>query len=151
MPIVTGTLRDFAITTLAAYNPRIIFTASGVATSSTRLYSTKPIVATPNLAGDFEVFLQATEDLNPLVWYTIRIEWLDSDEGYVGVDLADWKLFVPSAGGSIGDLIGIPPNPALVWVGVDPPSTPSTTVWWLQVNPDDPDDPDATGILYEWG
>lgn len=150
MPNVTGTLRDFNITTLAAYSPRIIFTASSAATSPTRLYSTKPIVVTPNLAGDFEVFLQATDTLNPSVWYTIRVEWLDSDGGYVGVDLLEWKLFVTDDGGSIGDLLAVPANPAQVWIGLEPPPHPTPGLWWLQANPDNPDDPRNTGDILVW-
>ncbi|WIB16282.1 hypothetical protein DEJ34_03875 [Curtobacterium sp. MCPF17_050] len=150
MPAVTGTLRDFNIQSLAAFSPRIIFTPSGVAVSETRLYSTKPVVVVPNLGGDFEVFLQATEDVDPAVWYTIRIEWLDSDKGYVGVDLVEWKLFVPSDGGSIGDLLRVPASAVRVWVGLEPPAYPSPGTLWLLMNPDDVDDPRNTGYLYEW-
>jgi hypothetical protein len=150
MPTVTGTLRDFNITTLAAHSPRIIFTASGVAFSPTRIYSTIPIVVTPDLAGDFSVFLQATEDVDPAIWYTIRIEWLDSDGGYVGVDLVEWKLFVPSAGGSIGDLMEVPANGVRIWVDIDPPKYPSPGTLWLKVNPDNVDDPAGTGELITW-
>lgn len=150
MPKVTGTLRDFNIASLAAYSPRIIFTASSAATTSTRIYATKPIIVTPNLGGDFEVFLQASDTMNPIVWYTVRVEWLDADSGYVGVDLPDWKLFVPSMDSNIGDILDVPANPALAWVSLDPPLNPTPGLWWLKVNPDDPTDPRNTGELLVW-
>lgn len=150
MPTVTGTLRDFNIQSLAAYSPRLIFTPSSTAVSTSRLYSTKPIIVTPNLGGDFEVFLVASDSVFPMVSYSIRVEWLDAENGYVGADVIDWELLVPEAGGAIGDIMQVPANPILAWVDVvEPPFKPVPGVWWLQVNPDDPDDPRATGILWE--
>jgi len=152
MAIVTGTLTDFGLQALTSLSPRIIFTASEPATLSGRLFATVPIVVTPSATGTFSVDLQPTDFVTPGVFYRVRVEWLDAAGGYVGVDLLDWPLYVPAGGGAIGDLVQVDANPALAWVGVDPPpQLPVRTVWWLQVNPDDPDDPRATGILYEWG
>lgn len=151
MAVVTGTLTDFGLQSLAGLSPRIIFTASDPTTLGGRLFSTKPIVVIPSSSGAFSVDLQPTEFIMPEVFYRIRVEWLDSDGGYVGVDFFDWPLYVPEAGGAIGDLALTDANPQLAWVGVDePPRLPVRTSWWLQVNPDDPDDPRATGILWEW-
>ncbi|WIB16281.1 hypothetical protein DEJ34_03870 [Curtobacterium sp. MCPF17_050] len=41
-------------------------------------------------------------------------------------------------------------QPNQTWVGPTPPLNPTAGKQWLQTNPDDPDDPRNTGILYEW-
>jgi len=151
MPTVTGTLRDFKLDTLNSLSPRVIFTASEAAVTSNAILSTRPIVVIPNAAGGFTVELQSTDSVQPLVFYRIRVEWLESDDGYVGVDLLDWPLYVPAEGGSIGDLLGTPSNPMQVWIGLTPPPSPVTPgTWWLVSNPDDVTDPRNTGELFEW-
>lgn len=151
MPTVTGTLRDFKLDTLNSLSPRIVFTASEPAVTSNAILSTRPIVVIPNAAGGFTVELQSTDSVRPLIHYNVRVEWLESDGGYVGVDLLGWPLFVPAEGGSIGDLVSTSSIPAQVWVGLTPPPPPVTPgTWWLETNPDDPSDPRNTGRLYEW-
>jgi hypothetical protein len=150
MATVTGILTDFNLQSLDSYSARIIFTASEPATLPGRLLSTKEIVVIPGADGSFSVDLRPTDAITPQVFYRVRIEWLDSDGGFVGTDYIGWRLFVPSDGGPIGDLLSMPSNPSMVWEGPTPPENPTPGTWWLQVNPDDPDDPRNTGQLYEW-
>lgn len=153
MAVITGTLLDFSLDALAPYSPRLIFTGSQPATAGGKLLSTRPFMVRVEADGSFSVDVQPNDVTYPATYYTVRVEWLDADDGFIGVDLWDFPIYVPSSGGNIGDLMQTTANPQLAWVGVNPPSgvLPVATVWWLQVNPDDPDDPRATGILYEWG
>jgi hypothetical protein len=152
MATVTGTLNDFSLSSLASYSPRIIFTASEPAASPARLLSTRPVTVTPAASGAFTVELHPTTQLRPAgVHYTIRIEWLDADGGFVGVDIAGWKLFVPDSGGDITDLTDASPGSSLIWVGlVPPPGTPAPGQLWVVMNPLNPDDPANTGEIREW-
>jgi hypothetical protein len=150
MAIVTGTLTDFNLQSLYSASARLVFTASDPGILPGRLLSTRPIVVIPSASGAFEVDLRPTDAIMPLVWYQVRIDWLDSDGGYVGTDFVPWPLFVPSEGGAIGDLLSMPSNPGMVWEGPTPPDNPTPGTWWLQVNPNDPADPRNTGQLYEW-
>jgi len=151
MAVITGTLLDFSLDALAPYSPRLIFAGSQPATSGDRLLSTRPFMVRVEADGSFSVDVQPTDSVTPAAWYTVRVEWLDSDGGFVGVDLPDWRIFVPKEGGAIGNLIQAPSNPALVWVGLTPPPAPVTPgTWWLVSNPDDVTDPRNTGELFEW-
>jgi hypothetical protein len=155
MAFITGALRDFGLDTLTPFSPRLVFMPSNPSTTKNIIFSTRPVVAVPNGSGNFTVELQDTESIQPAVVYRVRIEWLEAGDadgaGYVGIDLIDWDLHVPASGGAIGDLIQAPANHTLVWVGVNPPpNPPSRGVWWLQVDPNDPDNPAATGELLEW-
>lgn len=151
MAIVTGSLRDFTTTAIPqARAPRIVFTPSGAGTTTTRLLASIPVVVTPDTSGAFSVDLAPTDQVMPAVYYRIRIEWLDASGGFVGVDIPDWSLAVPSSGGSIGDLLTAPANSGSVWIGLDPPPKPVPGTWWLQTDINNPDDPRNTGILYEW-
>lgn len=134
MANVTGTLKDFRSLEFSSLSPTVTFTASGPAVSGASLFSTVPVVVTPASNGTFTVALQATDAVHPGVWYTVKVSWLDSVGGYVGLDYPGWKLFVPTAGGAIGDLISVPANPAMVWTGEYPPTNPTPGTWWLQAS-----------------
>lgn len=150
MAKITGSLTDFSLQSLASSSPRIIFTASGPAVSAQRLFATKPIVVIPTADTYFTVDLAPTEGLAPASWYTMRVEWLDSDGGFVGLDLIDWQLPVPVEGGVLGDLIRVPATPTTPWIGLTPPPSVTPGLWWLEMNPNDLDDPANTGYLYVW-
>lgn len=141
MALVTGTLRNFGIESLAPYSPQIVFTPSGNAVLGDYLLATDPIVVTPQVSGVFEVNLAPTVDIRPDCWYTIAIQWLDAGGNYIRKDFPDWKLRVPSIGGTVTALLAVPANPAQVWVGETPPPNPVPGTWWL--NP-------TTGELKEW-
>lgn len=142
MALVTGTLRDFGLQSLAEYSPQVIFTPSSPAIGGPYLLATEPVVAIPLIGGQFEANLIPTIDLRPDCWYTISIQWLNLDGDYIRKDFLDWKLRIPSAlGGEISDLLAAPPNPSQAWVGESPPDNPAPGTWWL--NP-------TTGELKEW-
>jgi len=152
MALVTGTLKDFGLAPLSTYQPLISFTPSSAALQGGLLLATRPVAVVPSASGAFSADLQPTDGLMPATWYSIRIQWLDSDGGYAAVDFVEWKLFVPQEGGQIGDLVAAPVNPALVYTSLTPPEVggiPSGT-WWLESNPNNINDPANTGILYEW-
>lgn len=142
MAIVTGTLNDFGLDALTAYSPEIAFIPSGPAVNAVKLLATRTVMASPGSDGSFTVDLAPTDNLRPERWYTIRIQWLDASGGYVGADFPDWRLYVPTAGGILADLIAAPWNPALVWVGADAPTgIPTVNTFWLDI---------ITGDLKRW-
>lgn len=141
MATVTGALTDFGLKPFPELQPRLIFTPSGPSMSNARLFATKPIIVTPFGSGSFTVDLQPTDRLRPVVWYTLTIEWLDPAGNYVSSDHLTWKLFVPTAGGELADLLDLPANPSLIWVGPTPPPNPQPGQMWLN---------SITGTLSEW-
>lgn len=141
MAIVTGKLTDFGLALLTPYAPELVFVPSGPAVIAGALLATKPVVVIPAADGSFTVNLQPTDATQTVFWYTLTVEWLNSSGGYVGKDFPDWKLFVPTSGGTIGDLVTAPANPAMVWIGESEPPNPSVGTWWLIP---------STGDLKEW-
>jgi hypothetical protein len=151
MAVITGTLLDFSLDALAPYSPRLFFCPSGPSTAGPRLLATRPFGVHIDPDGSFSVDVQPTDTIIPAAYYTVRVEWLDSDGGFVGVDFPDWRIYVPSEGGAIGDLLRAPSNPASVWVDLEPPPAPvAPGTWWLRSSATNPDDPRNTGYLYEW-
>lgn len=149
MPTISGTLRNFGLVAFPGQNPVITFRANTPAvTQSGALLATKDINVSPNSSGDFSVTLAATDNLaTGNVWYTISISWLDAAKNYVQVDFPDWKLFVPTKGGDLADILEKPANPGLVYIGLIAPAYPSPGMKWLEMNPDGTA---GTGNLYEW-
>ena len=153
MPTITGTLADFGLDNLDAYEPIIVFTPSGPATTPDGfLLAARPITAIPNSEGYFALSLVSGESTIPATHYKVTIEWLDAPASFIGKDFPEWKLYVPAGGGAIGDIGWAPSNPALAYFGTEPPpgSTFTDGTWWLDADMDDPVDPDASGTLYEW-
>lgn len=151
MAVISGNLTDFSLDALAPYSPRLTFIPSQPATAGGRLFATKPFsVRVDSTTGAFSVDVQPTDNLIPAAYYTIRVDWLDSDGGFVGVDFPDWRITVPAAGGAIGDLLASPVEPSLVWVGLTAPRDPVPGTWWLKSNPNDLTDPRNTGELFVW-
>lgn len=152
MAIVTFKLNDFGFNKVQQ-QPRVIFTPSGAGVIASFLLTAKPVVVevSPSDLETFSVDLAVTSWIRPERWYEIRIEWLDSAGGYIGLDMPGWKLHVPPEGGLLTDLIDVPMNPGLVWIGLAPPSSPPVPFgWWFEMNPDDVNDPANTANLYEW-
>jgi hypothetical protein len=140
MALVTGTLSNFQLGSIAAFSPTITFTPSGPAVLTPYLLATKPITVVPETDGTFS--LDLFENIgHPATWYTIRVEWLNGAGVPTGVDFIDWKLLVPPGGGALGDLIAVPSNPAMVWTSETPPTDPTPGTWWF--NP-------TTGDINEW-
>jgi hypothetical protein len=139
---VTGNINDFLGQGFPDLHPRIVFTPSGPGMSGVRIFATKKIVEeVPHAEGYFSVDLQVTEDMHPVVYYQVSIEWLDPAGNYVSVDHLDWKLFVPAGGGIITDLFEKPLNPLMFWVGSSPPPYPQPGQHWLNT---------TTGDLKKW-
>lgn len=150
MAKIYGTLLDFSLDALAPFSPRLIFAGSQPATSGERLHSTKSFMVAVAADGSFSVDVQPTDNLIPAAYYTVRVEWLDSDGGFVGVDFPDWRITVPASGGAIGDLLGSPVEPSLAWINLSAPRNPVRGTWWLKANPADPNDIRNTGELFVW-
>lgn len=156
MAAVTGTLKTFGLESLAGKQPVIVFEANKAATGpGGELFATDPVRVPPASDGSFSARLQPTENLiTDGVHYRMWIEYLDAANNYVRVDNPDWQLRVPSAGGTLGDLLKLPKvNSALVITSPTPPP-----VWlglgamWLQADPNDIDNPlnpANTGDLHE--
>lgn len=120
-----------------------------------RTISQRPQTVTPNTTtGAYTLELIPTVDVPDAGFhYTIRGYYLDPDmyepgKGGGRVDVFEHKIYVPTAGGSIGDLIRLP-RPIFAWVIVSlttPPLIPGAL--WLNADPNG--NPDlGTGNLYE--
>lgn len=138
MATVTGTLTDFAPAALTAFQPVLIFKADSPALTAGGVLASRPIRVTPAADGSFTTDLVASSFTTPEVTYTLRIEWLDSSSGYIGLDILT-GLVVPPGGGGIGGMSGIPIS--RWWVGADAPPDPEANTWWLDTD---------TGDLKEW-
>ena len=148
MAIVTGFVDDFGPAELAASGLTISFTPSGPAVQDAPggqgervVLSSRAIDVVPALDGSFRVDLVPTDTVQPNTWYTITMRWLNGADIPIGADFPDWRLYVPTAGGSVGDLLAVPTNPIWVWTSTTPPANPTPGIWWL--NP-------TTGDLNEW-
>lgn len=156
MAAVTGTLKTFGLETLNGKRPVVVFEANKPAVApGGELFATDPIKVTPSADGAFSARLQPTENLTTDdVHYKMFIEYLDAANNYVRVDNPDWTLRVPTAGGTLTDLLQLPrvnsalvitsPTPPAVWLGLG--------AMWLQMDPNDPNNPDNpanTGNLHE--
>lgn len=153
--VVSGTLSDFGLDPIAGLYPEIEFRPSGPAAGSAgRLLVSEPVRATPASDGTFTVNLQTTDDLLPVgVHYKIEIRWLDSAGKYIKADSPDWKLKVPSGGGSIADLLKLPIGSGFViYSPTAPPTWVGILATWFQLDPDDPNNPSNpanTGDIFE--
>lgn len=141
MPTVNGTLTDFGLDPMAGNRPRITFHPSGPALAGLNVHATKTVEAVPAANGYFEVDLVANDTLTPAMYYTVKLQWKDLEPRKERADVLPWRLYVPPAGGALGDLLATPSNPAQVWTGTAAPEDPTPGTWWL--NPD-------TGDLTEW-
>lgn len=146
MPLVTGTLTDIGLEPLTGLSPRLLFTPSAPAVRvDGRVFASKPVEVVPAADGSFSVDLASTDGLQPrgVHWQVsagFHLPTVDN-RGAPGADYFLFELFVPLAGGQIGDLIGdrVPFDVVYVDESVPNESQRSAT---LQFNP-------VTGDLYE--
>lgn len=153
MPAVTGNLTDVGGGHLAGKVPELIFTLNVPNAKAGVLYPTEPLKVTPAADGSWTAFLASTTDMHDDAWYTMRIQWVKSIEPrtYGAFDYPDWPIQVPPGGGSFSDLFGRPPkNAAVVYVSLEPPTSPGKWTFWLESDPVDPANPLNTGNLYQW-
>ena len=141
MAVVSYTLSDMGLASLAAYSPRLVFTPSGPAVKGSILFASRPIGSTPNTFGEGTVTLSSTETMIPETWYTLTITWLDSAGNYISKDFPDWKIRVPAADGDLSDMIDAPAPGYLIWFGPEPPINPSEYTGWIDTD---------NGNFYEW-
>lgn len=144
----TGYLRDFGLSTFYGASPRIIFTPSGNAIRGGNILATRRIISVPDVDGSFSVKLIPSDSVIPERYYTMRIEWLDSnafgpDAGYIGVDFPDMKIRPMGEGdGVLTDVIDPGgANPLIIWSGPTPPPSGHPNMWWLNT---------ATQDLFVW-
>lgn len=135
MALVTFTLKDFQLDSLAARQPQVWFHPSAPATSNGYVLSATPVGPVPlEINGTGQVDLVPTTVMPQRdIHYTMRIQLLGQVEGeFTWVDFPDWKLYVPVAGGDFDDLISMPLNPTFLWVGTEPPpaGVASGTLWF---------------------
>ena len=131
MPLVTGTLSDFGLSSLTQYQPVIVFMPSGVGFMGGRVLATRPIRVTPDAGGYFQVDLASTDTIEPAVWYGIQIQWLEPGGGYSYIDFEQSKLYVPTLGGNLPVLIDTPSTNQLmvIWQDTEPIPWPLGVVW----------------------
>jgi hypothetical protein len=149
MPTVTGNVSTFGLESVSLAGAAIQFIPSQPAITGDRYVLSARTVSAPIAAGSgaFTVNLATTETTRPATYYSIRIVSLDPGENFTHIDFPEWELRVPVTGGPIADLLVLSANPAMAWVGDDPP--PGDIVpgaWWL----DSDSSSDDFGWLLEW-
>lgn len=151
MPTYSGKLQDFRFNAHPTLQPRLTFTPSGPGFDSSALRFTRPIEVTPAADGTFTVVLQSSTLITPITWYEITITWLDSAGNFISLDEVPGRLFTGETNGALTDFIDTGgATPGQAWWGLEEPIVHGPYMWWLHSNPDNPDDPAATGDLYEW-
>ena len=154
MPRVYGNVSTFGLESVSLDGAMIQFVPSGPAITGDKYVLSARTLSFPIAygTGAFSADLATTETTRPGTFYSIRIVSLDPnafgpDRGYVFVDIPEWELRVPATGGPIADLLRLSANPAMAWVGDDPPDTEIVPgVWWLDTDPSS----DDFGWLLEW-
>lgn len=146
MATYTFRLLDFGLSPLFAFSPRVWFIADQPAFSGGNAHVTRRVEATLAEDGSGTVVLVPSINTTPNVTYTMRVEWLDSSGGYIGMDLFS-GLVAALGGGDITEMGGIPITQ--FWAGPPDPFSPSTPLgkeptagfFWLNT---------ITGDLKEW-
>jgi hypothetical protein len=144
MPLVTGNVGTFGLTSVPMYGAQIVFIPSEPAVAGDKyVLSAQPVkVPIEGGTGAFSANLATTETTRPGTFYRIRIESLDPANNFTYIDFPDWELRVPTTGGPIATLLDLSVNPAMTWTGPTPPSNPAPGTWWLNT--------DETSADYGW-
>lgn len=138
---ITGQLTDFGLDPLTAHDPLLIFKHVRPGVAGTAILSTKPVEIRPLYNGYFEADLVPAAAIAPAGYYTVTIEWTAPPGRKRHREQFPARLYVPSEGGVLADILRVPPNPALVWTGEEPPRDPSPGSWWQT----------PAGDIFEWG
>lgn len=152
MAIVNGSLKDIVNASMASRQGKLVFrlNAESVAVTGSNagaVYPTEEVsINSAASTGNFSIDLQTTTSLLTDAWYTLRIEWLDSEGG--AMDFPGWQIRVPVSGGSIDKLITLGPpnggwggslaNLSLVMIAPEKPDNLQVGQLWLESDPDDP-------------
>ena len=109
-----------------------------------RVISQTPQTVDPDpLTGEFTFSLTPTVDvIDSGFHYLIRGYYLkpdgyDASHGFTRRDLFEYKLYVPTEGGTIGDLVNAPGRPSQAWVIVSltQPQVEIFGSYWLMADP----------------
>lgn len=150
MAVVNFTLYDIGGGHLAGKFPELVFTLNDTAATAGGVYVTEPLVATPAGDGTGIVNLPSTDLMRDDNYYTLQIRWLDTAGNMTRIDFPDWKIRVPTGGGTLGDLRGPGSNMSMVYVSLTPPDDPRPFMLWLEQDPDNLSNPANTSRLYRW-
>lgn len=150
MAVVTGTLYDIGGGHLAGKSPELVFTLNSTAATAGGVYVTEPSIITPAGDGSFTANLPSTDLMRDDNFYSLSIRWLGPAGDSSRIDFPDWKIRVPTGGGTLGDLRGNGSNPSMVYVSLTAPEDPRPFMLWLQQDPDKPDDISNPSKLYRW-
>lgn len=165
MAIVSGSMKDIVNVSMANRQAKLFFRLNGpsvavVGANAGTVYPTEEQSVTPDSStGNFSIDLQTTTSLLTDAWYTMRLEWLEG--GGPGMDFPGWQLRVSNEGGRLDQLItlgppqggwgGSLPNLSLVMIAPEQPDNLQVSQFWLESDPDDPDNLNGknTGRLYK--
>lgn len=149
MAAVFGNLSTFGLESISLVGALVEFVPDQPAVTGTKyLLTAKPVtvpVATDG-SGAFTVNLAPSDSTTPGTFYRIRVTSLDGS--FTFLDLPDWRLYVPAAGGELASLLrsSLATNAAMVWTGPDAPVNPAPGTGWLVTDPTSPD----YGWYMEW-
>lgn len=146
MPTITGTLSDIGLEPLTGLSPVLRFTPSSPAVDREgRVFASKPVEVTPAPNGAFSVDLASTEGLSPVgAHWQVQVGWRNptaDGTGFSPTDALSHKLFVPTGGGRIGDLVAAHNPFGFVYVDESVPNESERSAQF-QFDP-------VTGDLYE--
>ncbi|WP_426302782.1 hypothetical protein [Arthrobacter sp. R-11] len=151
MPVVTGTLWDMGLGHLVSKHPELVWTLNAPNAKASGLFTTEPVRTTPAADGSFSATLASTTDMQDEAWIRLSVQWSDAAGNFQKVDFPDWRIEVPTTGGSFPNLITGPAgNSRMVYVSLTPPEDPRPFSLWIKQEPNDPANPANTGLLYEW-
>lgn len=160
MPVMTWELKDIVGATLASRVGRVIFrlvepNVVATGTNAGRIIPTAEVAVTPNSDGSGSVNLTATSTMLGDGYYVISIEWVDTSKP--NADFPNWKIRVGSSGGNLSEFIemgsggGNGPNLSLVLMGLTKPANLRVGQLWWKTDPNNPEGPSNTGLIYVGG
>lgn len=142
MPVVTGNVNDVRGVPLpTTLGCRVKFTLSGLGAGGAFIFLQKPVYATVNSLGDFDINLVPTSTMTPPdLFYTMQIEYLAPESGFSAPpESFDFKLYLGTTGGFLPDLLAARSRPEKWWqsdVAAVPPNA-QTGDWLFVTTTDD--------------
>lgn len=125
--LVTGGIRGYDGLTLPP-GTVLRFHPSGAGFRNGLVASRPPEAAITGLT--FAVWLESTDEVTPLQYYTVVAEWPDGAGGFTQISIWD-KFYVPVGGGDVSTFPNQPISAEMVWVGLDsnPPPAGFKGLW----------------------
>lgn len=156
MPAVSGELKSIIGETLAARVGKLYFRLNepnigAVGAMNNRIIPTAVEEVIPTSTGAFTFNPAPTEYMLFDAWYILTIKWNDAAGSLT--DFPQWQIRVPNAGGDFTDMIfpgggGQGGNLSLVLLSLTKPPNLKPGQLWLKTDPDNPDNPANTGLIY---